>query len=55
MEQVTDSLVFSVHWDNYQNNILHDKSDRTLGAWEITLEKQKDLKYAYVFLKNSSI
>jgi hypothetical protein len=53
MEQVTDSLVFSVHWDNYQNNILHDKSDRTLGAWEITLEKQKDLKYAYVFLKNS--
>jgi hypothetical protein len=53
MEQIKDSLVFSVHWDNYQNNILHDKSNRTLGAWEITLENQKELKYAYAFLKNS--
>ena len=50
----TDSLVFSVTYENYQKNILNDKEDKTLGQWEILKENFDKLKYAYVYLKGSN-
>ena len=45
--------MFSVTYENYEKNILKDKENKTLGAWSISYEMTQELKYAYVYLKNS--
>ncbi|MDA0870874.1 MAG: hypothetical protein O3B39_04250 [Proteobacteria bacterium] len=52
-DTTTDSLVFSVTYENYQNNILNDKENKTLGQWEILKENFGRLKFAYAYLKGS--
>ena len=34
-----DALIFSCDWVNYQNNILIDKENRTVGAWNLDRNK----------------
>ena len=48
-----NSLMFSVNYENYQKNILSDRENRTQGSWKISPEMVGELKYAYVYLKNS--
>ena len=48
-----NSLMYSVTYENYQKNILNDKENRTQGSWNISSEMTHELKYAYVYLKNS--
>ena len=50
----TDSLIFSVTYENYQKNLLNDKEDKTLGQWEILKENFDQLKFAYAYLKGSN-
>ncbi len=45
--------MFSVNYENYQKNILSDRENRTQGSWKISPEMVGELKYAYVYLKNS--
>ena len=49
-----NSLIFSVTYENYINNVLNDKENKTLGQWKITPEMVEQLKYAYVYLTNSN-
>ena len=49
-----DSLIFSVTYENYQKNILKDKENKTLGQWQLSDKIVEKLKYAYVYLKDSS-
>ena len=53
MEENFDSIIFSCDWDNYQNNILVDKENKTVGEWGLDREKLKSVKYAYAYLTNS--
>jgi len=53
MEENFDSFIFAVDWDKYQLNLLHDKENRTQGAWSLDREKIKSVKYAYAYLTNS--
>ena len=48
-----NSLIYSVNYENYQNKILTDKENKTQGSWKISPEMVGELKYAYVYLKNS--
>jgi hypothetical protein len=48
-----DALIFSCDWVNYQNNILIDKENRTVGAWNLDRNKLSYVKYAYAYLTNS--
>ena len=48
-----NSLIYSVSYENYQNKILTDKENKTQGSWNISPEMIGELKYAYVYLKNS--
>ena len=48
-----NSLVYSVTYENYQNKIYHDKENKTQGNWNIHKDKVDELKFAYVYLKNS--
>ena len=48
-----DAFIFSCDWDNYQNNILIDKEDRTVGAWSLDRNKIPYVKYGYAYLTNS--
>jgi hypothetical protein len=48
-----DAFIFSCDWDNYQNNILIDKENRTVGAWNLDRNKLSYLKYGYAYLTNS--
>ncbi len=48
-----DALIFSCDWNNYQQNILIDKENRTVGAWSLDRNKIQYLKYAYAYLTNS--
>jgi len=48
-----NSLIYSVSYENYQNKILTDKENRTQGSWKISPEMVEEIKYAYVYLKNS--
>ena len=52
--RTTNSLVYSVSYENYQNKILEDKENKTQGNWNISKDKIPHLKYAYVYLKNSN-
>ena len=49
-----NSLIFSVTYENYINNVLNDKENKTLGQWKITPEMVEQLKYAYAYLTNSN-
>jgi len=49
-----NSLIFSVTYENYMNNILNDKEDKSLGQWKIDPEMIDQLKYAYAYLTNSN-
>ena len=49
-----NSLIFSVTYKNYMNNILNDKENKSLGQWEIIPEMIDQLKYAYAYLTNSN-
>ena len=51
--KTNNSLIFSVSYENYQNMILIDKENKTQGSWDISPEMIGELKYAYVYLKNS--
>ena len=53
MEENFDAIIFSCDWDNYQNNILKDKENKTVGEWKLDREKLKSVKYAYAYLTNS--
>mgnify|MGYP007114267651 FL=1 len=53
MDQPIDSLIFSVTFENYIKNIKQDKSDKKLGKWNISEAMHPQLKYAYVYLKDS--
>lgn len=53
MEENFDAFIFAVDWDKYQLNLLHDKENRTQGAWSLDREKIKSVKYAYAYLTNS--
>ena len=33
-----NSLIFSVTYKNYMNNVLNDKENKSLGQWEIIPE-----------------
>jgi len=48
-----NSLIYSVNYENYQNVILTDKKNMTQGSWNISPDMVGELKYAYVYLKNS--
>ena len=48
-----NSLMYSVTCENYQKNILNDKENKTQGSWLISQDMTQELKYAYVYLKNS--
>ena len=45
--------MYSVNYDNYQNKVLNDKENKTQGSWLISKDMTQELKYAYVYLKNS--
>ena len=49
-----NSLIFSVTYKNYMNNVLNDKENKSLGQWEIIPEMIDQLKYAYAYLTNSN-
>ena len=49
-----NSLIFSVTYENYMNNILNDKENKSLGQWKIDPEMIDQLKYAYAYLTNSN-
>ena len=49
-----DSLIYSVTYENYEKKILLDKENRTQGSWLISKDMVDELKYAYVYLKNSN-
>ena len=53
MEENFDAFIFSCDWDNYQNNILKDKENKTVGEWSLDREKVKNVKYAYAYLTAS--
>jgi hypothetical protein len=48
-----DSFIFSSTYERYKRNILKDREDKTLGQWSFDEEKINNLKYAYVYLKDS--
>ena len=48
-----DAFIFSCDWTNYQNNILIDKENRTVGAWNLDRNKIPYVKYGYAYLTNS--
>ena len=49
-----NALIFSVTYENYMNNILNDKENKSLGQWKIDPEMIDQLKYAYAYLTNSN-
>ena len=48
-----NSLIFSVTYENYMNNVLNDKENKSLGQWRVTPEMIDELKYAYAYLTSS--
>jgi|TARA_B100000959_G_scaffold274958_1_gene327569 hypothetical protein len=53
MEETFDAFIFACDWDKYQQNILIDKENKTIGEWSLDREKVKSVKYAYAYLTNS--
>ena len=48
-----NSLIFSVTYENYMNNVLNDKENKSLGQGRIAPEMIDELKYAYVYVTSS--
>ena len=48
-----DSFIWSSTYARYEKNILKDREDKRLGQWNFDEDKIKNLKYSYVFLKDS--
>ena len=48
-----DSFIWSSTYERYEKNILKDKENKKLGQWNLNEDKIKNLKYSYVFLKDS--
>ena len=48
-----DSFIWSSTYERYERNILKNKEDKKLGQWKLHEDKIKNLKYSYVFLKDS--
>ena len=51
--KIKNSLIYSVNYENYQSKIITDKANKTQGSWKVSSEMTGELKYAYVYLKNS--
>ena len=50
-----DSLIFSVTYENYINNISIDKPDKKLGKWSLSEHMINQIKFAYTYLKDSDL
>ena len=48
-----DSFIWSSTYERYEKNILKDKQDKKLGQWNLDEDKINNLKYSYVFLKDT--
>ena len=48
-----DSFIWSTTYERYERNIKKDREDRRLGQWNLHQNKIKNLKYSYVYLKDS--
>ena len=48
-----DSFIWSTTYERYERNIKKDREDKRLGQWNLHEEKIKNLKYSYVYLKDS--
>ena len=49
----TDSFIWSTTYERYERNIKKDREDKRLGQWNLHKDKIKNLKYSYVYLKDS--
>ena len=48
-----DSFIWSTTYERYERNIKKDREDKRLGQWNLHKDKIKNLKYSYVYLKDS--
>ena len=48
-----DSFIWSTTFERYERNIKKDREDKRLGQWNLHEDKIKNLKYSYVYLKDS--
>ena len=48
-----DSFIWSTTYERYERNIKKDREDKRLGQWDLHEDKIKNLKYSYVYLKDS--
>ena len=48
-----DSFIWSSTYERYEKNIKKDKEDKKLGQWPLKDENINNLKYSYVYLKDS--
>ena len=48
-----DSFIWSTTYERYERNIKKDREDKRLGQWNLHEDKIKNLKYSYVYLKDS--
>ena len=49
-----DSFIWSTTYERYERNIKKDREDKRLGQWNLNEDKIKNLKYSYVYLKDSA-
>ena len=49
-----DSFIWSTTYERYERNIKKDREDKRLGQWNLHEDKIKNLKYSYVYLKDSA-
>ncbi len=48
-----DGFIWSTTYERYEKNIKKDKEDKRLGQWSLHKDKVNNLKYSYVYLKDS--
>ena len=48
-----DGFIWSTTYERYEKYIKKDKEDKKLGQWNLHEDKIKNLKYSYVYLKDS--
>tara|TARA_B100000795_G_C22795963_1_gene439330 strand:+ start:72 stop:686 length:615 start_codon:yes stop_codon:yes gene_type:complete len=51
---IKNSIIYSITHENYLKSVIHNKENKTQGAWAIPIIKTKELKYAYAYLANSN-
>jgi len=49
-----DSFIWSTTYERYERNIKKDRGDKRLGQWNLHENKIQNLKYSYVYLKDSA-